>query len=183
MPDVRKPSPSLKVMSAARQSARIQRPLKEQIRGEATNLALNVASIARENWQQLRGTDRLFKVKALIVGSWLAVSITSLVVACPGTIRSRNSLGAQLVISMVGDHSVYMIKNDGRSTWRSVVVVVNKQFRAAAPFVEPGSNLTFGPKQLVGDDGQVAPEDLEMSDLEIRTSDGSALLLEAGEVR
>lgn len=183
MPEVRKPSPPLKVMSAARPSARIQLPLKERIRAEASNVALNVASIARESWQQLRGKDRLFKTKALIVGSWLAVSVASLVVACPGTIRSRNSLGAQLVVSVVAEHPVYMIKNDGRSTWRSVVVVVNRKFRAAAPLVEPGNNLTFGPKQLVGENGEVAPDDLEMSDLELRTSVGSAWLLEAGEVR
>jgi hypothetical protein len=183
MPDARKPSPPLKLMSAARTSARTQRPLKERIRGEAANVALNLASIGRENWEQLRGTDRLFKIKALIVASWLVISIASLVVACPGSIRSRNSLGAQLVITMVGDHPVYMIKNDGRSIWKNVLVVVNRRFRATAALVEPGNNLTFGPKQLVAETGQVAPEDLELTDLEIRTSEGSAWLLEAGQIR
>ncbi len=184
MSDVRKPPRPLQVMTAARQSpAGAELSLKERIRAQVTNVALNAASIARENWQQFRGTDRLFKMKALIVAGWLLISAASLVVACPGSIRSRNSLGAQLTIAMVGDHPVYMIKNEGRSTWRNVVVVVNKQFRAVTPLIEPGNNLTFGPKQLLRDNGQGIPDDLQMSDLEVKTSEGSATLLEAGQVR
>ncbi len=184
MSDVHRPSGPLPVMTAARPSPTgTAVSLKERIQAQVSNVALNAASIARENWQEFRGTDHLFKMKALIVAAWLLISTASLVVACPGSIRSRNSLGAQLTIAMVADHPVYMIKNESRSTWRNVVVVVNKQFRAVTPLIEPGNNLTFGPKQLQRNNGQEVPDDLHMSDLEVKTSEGSATLLEAGEVR
>lgn len=184
MSDVGKPLRPLKVMTAARQApARDARPLKERVHAQVTDAALNAASVAKESWQQLRSTDRLFRMKALIVVSWVAVSVATLVVACPGSMRTGNPLGAQLVISRVADHPVYMIKNEGRSTWRDVVVVVNKRFRAAAAMIEPGNNLTFGPRQLLGDNGAVAPADLKMADLELRTSEGNARLMEGERLR
>ncbi len=192
MSDVRKPTGTLskptrplKVITAARQKPLTAsgRPLKDRIRAQATDTALNVFSIVRESWEGFKSADRFLKFRVLIMAAWVVISIGTLFVACPGAVRSRNSLGAQLVVTTVADHPVYMVKNEGKRPWREVVVVVNKRFRAAAEQVEPGSNLTFGPNQLLGENGIIAPADLEMAELELRTSEGSAKLLEGGQLR
>ena len=104
-------------------------------------------------------------------------------VACPATTFRGNTLAAQLVLSDVANHPVYMVKNDGKRPWRDVIVIVNHQFRAATAIVQPGNNITFGPKQLLGDNGQMAPEDLEISELELRTAEGRVTLMQGGEVK
>lgn len=168
-------------MSAARaKPAPSARPLVKRVEELVADHGLNALSIAKEGWESVRGTDRPLRTKALIVGAWVVLSVTSLVVACPGSLPKGNALGAELVIANVADHPVYMVKNDGKGPWRDVIVVVNGQFRAATAIVHPGNNITFGPKQLLGDNGQLAPEDLKISELELRTSDGNAKLMMAG---
>src|SRR5262249_37831623 len=107
-------------------------------------------------------------------------SVTSLVVACPGSMGKGNALGAELVIANVADHPVYMVKNDGRRPWKDVTVVVNGKFRAAIAIVQPGTNITFGPNQLLAANGQLAPDDLTISELELRTSEGETTLMASG---
>jgi hypothetical protein len=179
-----RPPRTLKVISAQRQRPITSaRPLKDRLQGAVEDHGLNALSVVRESWDGLRAADRYFKVKALIVASWLVLAVTSLVVACPGAMHRGNALGAQLVITDVADHPVYMVKNDGKRPWKDVIVIVNHQFRAATAMVQPGNNITFGPKQLLGDNGQVAPDDLQISELELRTADGRATLLHGGEIK
>src|SRR5258708_24717652 len=98
------PSRTLKVISAQRQTPLgSARPIQDRMRAAIADHGLNAMSILRENWQGLRGADRHFKTKALIVGSWLVLSFASLVVACPGSMHKGNALGAQLVIADVAD--------------------------------------------------------------------------------
>ena len=75
------------------------RPIAKRMEEMVADHGLNALSIARETWEELRGTDRHLKTKALIVGAWVALSVTSLVVACPGSIQKGNTLGAELVIA------------------------------------------------------------------------------------
>ena len=183
MSELPRPSRTLKVVSAQRQKPLPARPLKSRIQGAIADHGLNALSILRENWEGLRGADRYFKTKAAIVGCWLVLTVSSLFVACPATTHRGNTLAAQLVLSDVANHPVYMVKNDGKHPWRDVIVIVNHQFRAATAIVQPGNNITFGPKQLLGDNGQMAPEDLEISELELRTAEGRVTLMQGGEVK
>ena len=137
-------------------------------------------SIAREGWQAAKNTERHVRTKAIIVGAWVVLSVTSLVAACPSSLQRGNALGAELVTASVADHPVYMVKNESRRAWNDVIVVVNGKFRAATAVVQPGNNITFGPKQLLGNNGQLAPDDLKISELELRTSDGRLTLMAAG---
>jgi hypothetical protein len=181
MSEAPQPSRTRKVMTAERaKPIASARPLAKRLEEMVADQGLNALSIARESWEMLRGTDSHLRTKALIVGAWIALSVTSLVVACPGSIQKGNALGAELVIANVADHPVYMVKNDGKQPWKDVIVVVNGKFRAAIAVVQPGNNITFGPKQLLGDNGQLAPEDLTISELELRTSDGHTTLMASG---
>ena len=172
-------------MSAARRDRALDLragPLGTRLRSEAENTALNFLARAKEAVEGFRKSDRFFKYKAGIVAAWFLASVVTLLWAPPSS-NADNRLGATLVVTTVLDHPVYMVKNDSSRTWREVVVVVNRTYRAAVSEVEAGQNLTLGPKQLLGENGSVAPINLELQDFEIRTAQGSARLMEAGRPR
>src|SRR5258708_24194741 len=174
------------VMSAARKdkiSELPSGPWGVRLKSEAENTALNLLAQAKEGIEAFKRSDHFFKSKAAIVAAWLVVSVATLVWAPPHSSGADNRLGASLVVTTVLDHPVYMVKNDGSRTWREVVVVVNRTYRAAASEVQPGQNLTLGPKQLLGENGSVAPINLELQDFELRTAQGNAWLREAGRPR
>lgn len=175
-----------RVMSAARKdkiSDPALGPWGVRLKSEAESSALNLLARAKEGLEAFRHSDHFFKYKAAIVASWFAVSVATLVWAPPHSGGANNRLGASLVVTTVLDHPVYMVKNESSRTWREVVVVVNRSYRAAAPEVHPGQNLTLGPKQLLGENGSVAPMNLELQDFELRTAQGNAWLVEAGRLR
>jgi hypothetical protein len=178
--------PAARVMSAARKdkiSDQAPGPLGGRLKSEAESTALNLLARGKEGLEAFRLSDRFFKYKAAIVASWFAVSVATLIWAPPHTGGANNGLGASLVVTTVLDHPVYMVKNEGSRTWREVVVVVNRTYRAAAPEVQPGQNLTIGPRQLLGENGSIAPRNLELQDFELRTAQGNARLVEAGRLR
>jgi hypothetical protein len=154
-----------------------------RIKSGAEDAVLNALSIAREATDEFRRWDSFFKYKLVIIGAWVVLSAVTLAVVAPRSGQVANNLGARLIVTTVLDHPVYMVKNEGNSAWRDVVVVVNKRFRAAAAEVEPGHDLTFGPKQLLGENGATAPADLELTEFEVRTAQGSTKLVERGQFR
>jgi len=171
-----------KVVSAARRDSGFELRagrLGSRLKSEAENTALNFLARAKEALESFRRSDRFFKYKAGIAAAWFLISVGTLLWA-PRSSTGDNRLGATLVVTTVLDHPVYMVKNDSSRTWREVIVVVNRTYRAAVPEVEAGQNLTLGPKQLLGENGSVAPISLELQDFEIRTAQGSARLMEAG---
>ncbi len=175
-----------RVMSAARKDKISQFPLGPlgmRLKSEAENTALNLLARAKEGFEAFSHSDHFFKYKAAIVAAWFVVSVLTLVWAPQHSSGADNRLGASLVVTTVLDHPVYMVKNDGSRTWREVVVVVNRTYRAAASEVQPGQNLTLGPKQLLGENGSVAPINLELQDFELRTAQGNTWLMEAGRPR
>jgi hypothetical protein len=175
-----------RVMSAARKDRTSELPSGRwgvRLKSEAENTALNLLAQAKEGIEAFKRSDHFFKYKVAIVAAWLTVSVATLVWAPPHSSGADNRLGASLVVTTVLDHPVYMVKNDGSRTWREVVVVVNRTYRAAASEVQPGQNLTLGPKQLLGENGSVAPINLELQDFELRTAQGNTWLMEAGRPR
>ena len=175
-----------RVMSAARKdkiSELSSGPWGTRLKSEAENTALNLLARAKEGIEAFKHSDHFFKYKVAIVGAWLVVSVATLVWAPPRSSEAANRLGASLVVTTVLDHPVYMVKNEGSRTWREVVVVVNRTYRAAASEVQPGQNLTLGPKQLLGENGSFAPINLELQDFELRTAQGNTWLMEAGRPR
>ncbi len=175
-----------RVMSAARKdkiSELPSGPWGTRLKSEAENTALNLLARAKEGIEAFKHSDHFFKYKVAIVGAWLVVSVATLVWAPPRSSEAANRLGASLVVTTVLDHPVYMVKNEGSRTWREVVVVVNRTYRAAASEVQPGQNLTLGPKQLLGENGSFAPINLELQDFELRTAQGNTWLMEAGRPR
>jgi hypothetical protein len=177
------PSATPKVLTAARQ-APVQvtggapGDLKTRLKSEAENVGLNALSMVKEGWTDFRRSNRFFKYKVLIVSVWMVLSVAGMGVACPKT-SAENDLGAQLY-QPEGGSNVFMIKNEGEGTWQNVLILVNEQYRLAAPNISPHKDVTFNPKQLIGPDGKVAPAELEITDIELRTDSGRSKLLENG---
>jgi hypothetical protein len=166
--------PPRPVMSAMRvKPPGSEGPMKERVKAIAADTALNALGVAKDALKDFQGSNRYFKFKALIVGTWVVLSGGTIFAACPGNpLAISNSLGARLV--MAGDESrpVYMIKNEGDDAWEDVMLIVNDEYRAATPKIEPGGDITVTPKQLIGPNGKIAPTDLRIRDLVLKTDDG-----------
>jgi len=189
------PSPTLKarrdaylhgrVLSAARSGSVTLdaegEPLPSRLRSGAASTALNVRAILRETWEDFRNSDRYFKYKALILAAWTLLTVFGVAVACPGPSVHRDpSLGARLVVGEEGEHPALVLNNESDLAWQEVIIVVNGRYRAAISHVEPHAFVTITPKQLMGDNGKLAPSDVRFTDVELRTRKGSAVLLQKG---
>jgi hypothetical protein len=177
-----------RVLTAAR-SGTVQldadgEPLPSRLRAGAESTALNVAAILRETWEDFRNSDRYFKYKAVILVAWAILSLTGIGVACPApSVHRDTTLGARLVVGAETEHPALVLHNESDAAWQDVLIIVNGRYRAAVSHVEPHAFVTVTPKQLMGDNGKLAPSDLQATDVELRTRKGSAQLLEHGEMR
>lgn len=173
----------MKVMSAAR-AAPVQEeakgPVGKRLASEASNAALNGLSILKELVQDFRERDRFFKFKAMILGSWLTLSVLSIAVACPKQGLETGALGARVVDPKIAGRPTLMIYNESKEPWTDVIFVVNGEFRASVERVMPGDFITLTPKQLMNSAG-AAPADMPLRNLELRTKAGTATLLRNGE--
>ncbi|NTX07845.1 hypothetical protein HUA74_43825 [Myxococcus sp. CA051A] len=172
---------TLRVMSAARtaplQKGKQDGALGQRLAGEASNQALNALSILKEFAGDFRQRDRFFKYKASIVAGWLALTVASFAIACPGSSVQTGDMDARLVLSDKLDRPSITIWNESKEAWKDVTLIVNGQYRAAVPSVGAGEFITITPKQLMGTSG-AAPADLRFNTLEMRSSDDSANLTE-----
>ena len=161
-------------------------PIQTRLRSEAESTALNVVAILRETWEDFRNADRYFKFKAGILAAWAVLSLTGVFVACPGAppiLGPSTTLGARLIMGEEPEHPAYVLSNESDRAWEEVVVVVNHTFRAAISHVEPRAFVTITPKQLMGDNGKLAPFNLKATDIELHTRKGSVLLLKDGQLQ
>ncbi len=177
-----------RVLTAAR-SGTVQldadgEPLPMRLRAGAESTALNVVAILRETWEDFRNSDRYFKYKAIILVAWAVLSLTGVGVACPApSVHRDTTLGARLVVGAEDERPALVLHNESDAAWQDVLIIVNGRYRAAVSHVEPHAFITVTPKQLMGDNGKLAPSDLQATDVELRTRKGSAQLLEHGELR
>jgi hypothetical protein len=171
----------MRVMTAQRaaplQKEKVEGPLGKRLAGEASNHLLNGLSILKEMLADFRQQDRFFKYKASIVAGWLAMSVASFAIACPGSSVQAGDMDARLVLSDKLDRPSITIWNESNKAWKDVVVTVNNQYQAAVPSVAPGELMTITPKQLMGSTGS-APADLRFQTLQMRSRDDSADLTE-----
>ena len=158
-------------------------PLAQRLRAGLGSAWLNALAYGREAVEDFRARDRFFKFKALIVATWAALSVAGIVVACPGGGLDAGSLGARLVVNAERVPAIILIYNEGDEAWRDVTVVVNRQYRASAEQVAAGDNLTLTSRLLLGPGNVVAPLGLRVTDVELRTSEGRAVLMSEGQAR
>lgn len=193
-PELNAPRPSNPSLSAVRSAMRAapepepnqgQPVTKERLREGAVDTVLNATTILGELLEDFRNSDRFFKYKAGVLLAWLALSVTSLGVACPPADQLSNDLAARIVANRSESTPVFMVKNDGAEPWENVIITVNGKFRATMTRIEAsGGNVTLTGAVLFDEDGKRAPSNLLITDIELKVQEpeGTAVLLRGGEV-
>jgi hypothetical protein len=181
---------TLKAMSAARAQPADEdednpKLSKKALRAGAENTALNALGVLRDTWEDFRSSDRFFKYKAGVLATWIALSVASFVVACPGSGPSNN-LGAHLDSvppAVASDPPLFFVKNDSDQPWFDVVITVNGTYKVALSTVTANGQVPLSPKQLLGPDGSVAPGNLKIVAIEVHTDRGNTELMRGGQIQ
>lgn len=178
-PPSAKPSVSNPNLRAVRSAMREQ-PLapdapkkidKTAIKEGAVDTLLNSVSILSEIAEDFRTSDRFFKYKAAVLLCWLAMSVTSIGVACGGQGPS-NDIGAVLIVGGDASRPVYLVKNESLDPWQDVEVLVNGQYRATLAQMEAnGGSIALSSAVLFDQSGAKAPRNLNITDIVVTVSD------------
>jgi hypothetical protein len=86
----------------------------------------------------VRRSDRFSRMRLGVVAAWAAISVVTLVAACPSS-GPANSLGADVQVlgdSFVGGAQV-LVRNDSDETWTDVVVTLDGEWRWRQPTIRP----------------------------------------------
>ena len=173
-----------RVMSASRSEPlpKEQEDIRKRLKSGGANAALNALSILKEMVQDFREQDRFFKYKAFIVGGWLLLTVVTVGTTCGRGVKTMGDFGASLVVPKTS-RSLTLINKSG-NTWTDVIIVVKdelgQEWRATTEKVVAGESFTVSPKVLIGAGSKVAPSDIIIRGVELRTSDGRAKLLDNG---
>jgi hypothetical protein len=158
------------------------RPRKEALKEAMLDGILNARSIALEMLADFRASDRFFKYKAAVVASWLALSLFTVVIACPSAeVGSDNSLDARAWVQKVDalDRKITAIalENQSDEDWGDMLLTLDNSFTAALPGLRArGGKTVVTLENFVGVEGNSPPVDFKPQQLEIRCSRGSVLL-------
>ncbi len=159
-----------------------QGAIGQRLKSESANVALNALSIVKEKVQEFREQDRFFKYKAFIVGGWVLMSVATFGTTWARGAKQTGDFGAKLV--EIPSRASISILNKSEESWTDVIIVVTDnrgaEWRASVAGVAPTKEVTISPKQLLGTSGQAAPSDIVIRGVEMRTSEGRAMLLEDG---
>lgn len=155
----------------------------EYLRAGATETVLNGAGLLRDTWDDFKSADRFFKYKAAVLVCWLALSVTSVGVACPTSAFQTNSFGARLVVAGEARSPIYMVKNDSTEAWQDVEVLVNGEYRSTAAQIDAQREITLSPVVLYNSAGTRAPAELRITEIVVQIADEQVSLLEGGQPR
>ncbi len=146
----------------------------------AADVVLNGVSILGDVMEDFRRSDRFFKYKALVLGIWVLLSITSVMVACPGGPSQSNSFGARLVVAGTAKEPIYMVKNDSDKQWVNVEVVVNEHWHATADHIDANGEWVLSPVLLFDSTGHPADPALKVSDIDVKVGDDAVTVFKNG---
>lgn len=158
------------------------KPLGKRVAQGAADFGDQLLTFVTEGVRDFKSRDRFFKFKALIIATYVLLSVTTFGVACPGASVGTQDMGARVVVGGVSDRPVWLIKNESDEDWTNVVVIINGTYRAAVGVVPAQKDLAVTPLQLIGDDRSTAPSDLRATTLELKTEDGDVTLIQEGRV-
>ncbi|MDC0707277.1 hypothetical protein POL68_02235 [Stigmatella sp. ncwal1] len=167
--------------SAEKKGAELQ--VGKRVASEASNVVLNAISLLKELVQDFREQDRFFKYKAGIVGGWVAISLVSLVIACPGRSIETTSLGARVTVLPNSERPTaspsLTVTNTDDEPWENVIFVVNGKYRATVEKIDAGGIFTLTPKSVLSPEGAM-PSNERFINAEMRTNAGRSELVREG---
>jgi hypothetical protein len=108
---------------------------------------------------ELRRSDRFFKMRLGVVAGWVLITAITLVAACPPT-GPGNSLGAEARVlreSFVGGAQV-LVRNDSDNVWTDVVVTLDGEWRYRQATLRPSEEIVVPTTQFRRDEASLAPD-------------------------
>jgi hypothetical protein len=122
--------------------------------------------------EDLKRSDRFFKMRLGVLGTWLLLSLVTLWVACPSSGPS-NSLGADVQVlreSLVGGEQL-MVRNESTDIWTDVVLTLDEGWRYEHRTVRPHDQLVL-PMSHFRKGDQAAPREFRPHTLTIECGQG-----------
>lgn len=140
----------------------------------AASIPDRLREAARSLAESFRRSDRFFKMRAGIVGSWLLVSAVTLWAACPSS-GPANALGADVRVMrdfLVGGEQI-LVRNESEDNWTEVVFTLDDGWRREQKTVRPHDQLVLSTSDFRRE-GTPAPRDLKPRRLTVECEQGRA---------
>ena len=140
-----------------------------QAAARVTGAARDLAADLTEGF---RKSDRAFKLRSAVVGTWVVLALVTFWVACPSTIGPANSLGA--VVQLAPDSIMgtqVLVHNDSERLWTDVVFTLDDTWRHEEKTMRAGDRRVLSTDQF-SSGGRPAPRDLKPRKLQIDCEQG-----------
>ncbi|HET6922484.1 MAG TPA: hypothetical protein VFI16_04985 [Anaeromyxobacteraceae bacterium] len=154
--------------------ARDSPPPPKGTAGPASGALPDVREPVRRWVESFRRSDRFFKMRVGIVGSWAVISLVTLWAACPSSGPS-NSLGADVQVlrdSLVGGQQL-LVRNESTESWTEVVLTLDEDWRRQHKTVRPHDQLVLSMSDFKRE-GRAAPRDFKPRRLTLECDQGRA---------
>jgi hypothetical protein len=157
---------------AAAAAARVKDGVRDLARG-AIGAAGDLASDLGDAY---RKSTRYFRMRAVIVGSWVLLSALTLWGACPSSSGPANVLGAKVQLLSRNEPGMLMgtqvlVENDSRRVWKDVVLILDGDWRYERKTVRPQDKLVVSITQFRRGT-EAAPPELEPRAITIECQEG-----------
>jgi hypothetical protein len=119
-----------------------------------------------------RRSDRFFRMRLAVVGTWVLLSLATLWVACPSS-GPTNSLGADVQMlreSLVGGQQL-LVRNESSEIWTDVVLTLDDGWRFEHRTMRPHDQLVLSMNRFRRGD-QAAPREFRPRTLTIECGQG-----------
>jgi hypothetical protein len=130
--------------------------------------------LATDLAEGFRKSDRTFKRRSAVVGTWAVLALLSVWIACPSS-GPTNSLGAVARLDTGGIMGTQvLVHNDSRELWTEVVFTLDEGWRLEKRTVRAGDKLVLSVSAFAKE-GRQAPSDLKPRSLTIECAEGKAI--------
>jgi hypothetical protein len=122
--------------------------------------------------EDFRHSDRFFKMRLGVVGTWALLSLLTMWVACPSS-GPTNSLGADVQVlreSLVGGEQI-LVRNESNEIWTDIVLILDEGWRYEHRTMRPHDQLVL-PVSHFRKDEQPPPEDFKPRTLTVECGQG-----------
>ncbi|MGC3998424.1 MAG: hypothetical protein QM767_13500 [Anaeromyxobacter sp.] len=150
--------------------------MKEGSPLDARAAAHKVKDLARDLAGELaegyRKSTRYFKLRAAVIGTWVALSLVTVWAACPST-GPGNSLGAEIRLSEgAGVGTQIVVVNTTDTIWRDVVITVDDDWSHAITTVRGGEHVVVALEKFQRS-GAHPPQELKPRTITVSCSEGT----------
>jgi hypothetical protein len=140
----------------------------------AARVTVAAKDLATDLTEGFRKSNRTFKLRTAVVGTWVVLALVSVWIACPPS-GPTNSLGAVARLDTGGIMgNQVLVQNEGRDHWTDVVLTLDDGWRLERRTVRAGDKLVLSVANFLKE-GKQAPADLKPRQLTIECAEGKAV--------